>query len=165
MLSPLGVRFLDENPGMRIDVEFSDESVDLIAEKTDIAIRAGLLRDSSLRPRRLLDSLRHVVASPDYLARHGEPARPDELRRHACLTFGGRPHLNTWQFKDPVDGASVHVDVAGRLVVNNGESMRHLALQGAGTARLSAFHISRDLAEGRPGRLLVPCDAGETEPI
>ncbi|MBD9572272.1 LysR substrate-binding domain-containing protein [Ensifer adhaerens] len=165
VLSPLVVRFLDENLGMRIDLEFSDEPVDLIAEKTDIAIRTGVLRDSSLRSRRLLSSPRHVVAAPDYLARHGEPARPEDLRKHACLTFGGRPHLNTWQFKDPVDGASVHVDVAGRLVVNNGESMRHFALQGAGIARLSAFHISRDLAEGRLVQLLGPWDAGETEPI
>lgn len=165
VLSPLVVRFLDENPGMRIDLEFSDETVDLIAEKTDIAIRTGVLRDSSLRSRRLLDSPRHVVTSPDYLARHGEPARPEELRKHACLVFGGRPHLNTWQFKDPGDGASVHVDVTGRLLVNNGESMRHFALQGAGIARLSSFHINRDIAEGRLVRLLVPWDAGETEPI
>ncbi|NVD41752.1 LysR family transcriptional regulator [Ensifer sp. HO-A22] len=165
VLSPLVVRFLDENPGMRIELEFSDESVDLIAEKTDIAIRTGVLRDSSLRSRRLLGSPRHIVASPDYLSRHGEPTRPEELRQHACLTFGGRPHLNTWQFKDPADGASVHIDVGGRLVVNNGESMRHFALQGAGIARLSAFHISGDLTEGRLVRLLVPWDAGETEPI
>jgi len=165
VLSPLVVRFLDENPGMHIDLEFSDEAVDLIAEKTDIAIRTGFLRDSSLRSRRLLDSPRHVVASPGYLERHGEPARPEELRSHACLAFGGRPHLNTWQFKDPVDHASVHVDVGGRLIVNNGESMRHFALQGAGIARLSAFHIGTDLVEGRLVSLLAPWDAGETEPI
>ncbi|WP_457584696.1 LysR family transcriptional regulator [Ensifer canadensis] len=165
VLSPLVVRFLDENPGMRIELEFSDEPVDLIAEKTDIAIRTGVLRDSSLRSRRLLDSPRHIVASPDYLSRHGEPTRPEELRQHACLTFGGRPHLNTWQFKDPADGASVHIDVGGRLVVNNGESMRHFALQGAGIARLSAFHIGRDVAAGHLVQLLLPWDAREAEPI
>ncbi|OMQ31289.1 LysR family transcriptional regulator [Ensifer sp. 1H6] len=165
VLSPLVVRFLDENPGMRIDLEFSDDPVDLIAEKTDVAIRTGSLRDSSLRSRRLLESPRHIVAAPNYLARHGEPVRPEELRQHACLTFGGRPHLNTWQFRDPTDGASVHVDVSGRLLVNNGESMRHFALQGAGVARLSEFHIGRDLDQGRLVRLLVPWDAGESEPI
>ncbi|MCR6503031.1 LysR family transcriptional regulator [Shinella sp. CPCC 101442] len=165
VLSPLVVRFLDDNPGMRIDLEFSDEPVDLIAEKTDIAIRTGVLRDSSLRSRRLLDSPRLIVASPDYLARFGTPQRPEELRQHACLTFGARPHLNTWQFSDPSDGASVHVDILGRLLVNNGESMRLFALAGAGIARLSQFHVSRDLAEGRLIRLLEPWDAGETEPI
>ncbi|WP_077505033.1 MULTISPECIES: LysR family transcriptional regulator [Sinorhizobium/Ensifer group] len=165
VLSPLVVRFLDENPGMRIDIEFSDEPVDLIAEKTDIAIRTGSLRDSSLRSRRLLESPRHVVAAPEYLARHGEPVRPEELRQHACLTFGGRPHLNTWQFRDPADGTLVYVDVSGRLFVNNGESIRHFALAGAGIGRLSGFHIDRDLSEGRLVRLLEPWDAGESEPI
>jgi len=165
VLSPLVVRFLDDNPGMRIDLEFSDEPVDLIAEKTDIAIRTGVLRDSSLRSRRLLDSPRLVVAAPEYVARFGAPKRPEDLRQHACLTFGARPHLNTWQFIDPADGTSVHVDILGRLLVNNGESMRLFALAGAGIARLSEFHVARDLAEGRLIRLLEIWDAKETEPI
>lgn len=165
VLSPLVVLFLDENPDMRIDLELTDEAVDMIAEKTDIAIRAGQLRDSSLRSRRLQTSPRHIVASPQYLSRFGEPTRPEMLRQHACLTFGARPHLNSWQFKDPADGASVHIDVGGKLVVNNGESMRIFALAGAGIARLSEFHISRDLAEGRLVRLLGHWDAGESEPI
>ncbi|MGV1795267.1 LysR family transcriptional regulator [Rhizobium sp. A37_96] len=165
VLSPLVVLFLDENPEMRVDLELTDEAVDMIAEKTDIAIRAGQLRDSSLRSRRLLNSPRHIVASPEYLVRFEEPARPDMLRQHTCLTFSARPHLNSWQFRDPADGASVHVDVGGKLVVNNGESMRIFALAGVGIARLSEFHISRDIAEGRLVRLLDRWDAGETEPI
>lgn len=165
ILSPLVVCFLDENPGMRINLEFSDDPVDLIVEKTDIAIRTGVLHDSSLRSRRLLTSRRIVIASPDYLARHGAPQRPDALRQHRCLAFSARPHLNTWQFRDNTDGASIHVDIGGQLTVGDGEAMRLFALAGAGIARLSEYHISSDLTAGRLIPVLEDWDASESEPI
>ncbi|WP_295812333.1 LysR family transcriptional regulator [uncultured Nitratireductor sp.] len=165
ILSPLVVRFLDEHPGIRVNLELSDDPVDLIVEKTDIAIRTGVLHDSSLRSRRLLNSRRIVIASPDYLARHGTPDRPESLRHHRCLTFGARAHLNTWQFRDPADGASIHVDIGGQLTVGDGEAMRLFALAGAGIARLSEYHISGDLAAGRLVPILENWDACESEPI
>lgn len=166
VVSPLIPRFLERHPGMRIDLELSDEEVDLIIEKADLAIRTGGLRDSSMKTRRLMESRRHVVASPSYIRLMGMPNHPRELKQHNCLTISGKPQFSTWMFKDPNDGmAPLAVDVAGNLLVNNGESLRTFALAGAGIARLSEFHIGKDISEGRLVRILDDYDIGETEPV
>ena len=163
---PLIPRFLAENTGMKIDLELSDEPVDLILERTDLAIRTGSLQDSSMKTRRLLNSPRYVVASPEYLRLQGSPVHPNDLRKHNCLTIAGKPQHSVWNFRDVDDsGVGIVVPVAGNLAVNNGETLRGFALAGLGIARLSEFHIGKDLEEGRLVALLPAYDAQEVEPI
>jgi DNA-binding transcriptional LysR family regulator len=163
---PLIPRFLSENTGMKIDLELSDEPVDLILERTDLAIRTGILQDSSMKTRRLSSSPRHIVASPEYLRLNGVPLQPDDLKSHNCLTIAGKPQHATWNFRDFDDGgAGTVVSVAGNLAVNDGESLRRFALVGHGIARLSEFHIAMDIADGRLVSLLTDYDAHEVEPI
>lgn len=163
-LAPVLIRFLAAHPAVRIDLEYSDDPVDLIFDRTDIAIRSGGLADSTMIARKLQASRRFVVASPDYLARHGRPEHPQDLARHNCLGLSGRRWFSQWPFRLP-DGGVERIEVGGNLFVNNGESLRQFALRGVGLARLSEFHIGADLAAGRLVSVLDPFNPGDTEPI
>jgi DNA-binding transcriptional LysR family regulator len=97
-------------PHVLLDLSLSDGVIDLVGERTDIAIRSsGALRDSALKARKLLDSHRLLVASPDYLARNGTPQTPEDLARHACLGFnipacGPNGRFSTRQAARPCSG-------------------------------------------------------------
>uniref|UniRef100_UPI0038F6D15A LysR substrate-binding domain-containing protein n=1 Tax=Streptomyces niveiscabiei TaxID=164115 RepID=UPI0038F6D15A len=79
--------FLAEHPELSVDLVFTDQVVDLIEERADIAIRVapGPLRGNQLMARKIGESGVTVVASPDYLARHGEPRTPAELVKHNLI--------------------------------------------------------------------------------
>ncbi len=86
-LMPLMPGFLEAHPGVSVDITLTDTVVDLLEERADVAIRVGPLRDSSLMTRKLGESRNVVVASPDYLARHGVPRTIDDLMQHNRLGF------------------------------------------------------------------------------
>lgn len=135
------------NPHIRITLLSTDAVVDLLAERCDIAIRIGKLQDSSLKARRIASSKLMVVAAPDYLKKYGAPTTPADLSQHHCLNFHGHPELNQWQFKK---NAKPNVWLAnGTFSAENGESVRAMVLAGGGIAQLSAFMISKDIAEGK----------------
>ncbi|MBP0579360.1 LysR family transcriptional regulator [Labrys sp. LIt4] len=144
--------FLARYPKVELDLSLTDEVIDLVEEKADIAIRSGALRDSTLKARKILESRRVITASPGYLARHGMPARPEDLERHNCLLFNFRRGLDSWPFRDPGSASVRHVQVAGNLKANNGPTMRKLCLDGLGLVRLGRFHVQPDIDAG----LLVP---------
>ncbi len=166
-LLPIVPEFLAAYPGITLDLVQTDMSVDLIYERADIAIRTGHLSDSSLRARKLLESPRRVVASPEYLSRFGTPAHPSELAAHNCLNFNIRRSLDVWPFDGSRVGDSPRLDqsVKGNMRVDNGETMRRLCLAGLGLARLSDFHIGPDLENGRLVAVLEAYNPGDTEPV
>ncbi|KQS67867.1 LysR family transcriptional regulator [Rhizobium sp. Leaf371] len=150
---PLIGEFRSLYPHVLIDLSLSDDVVDLVGDRTDIAIRSsGALRDSSLKTRKLLDSHRLLVASPAYLARHGTPQVPADLARHACLGFNIPGMRSEWPFIDPLSGATIQRPFEPAVLVNAGFVMRTLCLDGVGIGRIGAFHIQRDVDAGR----LVP---------
>jgi DNA-binding transcriptional LysR family regulator len=163
-LVPILPAFLSRYPELAVDLVQTDRPVDLIRSQADVAIRTGVLVDSSLRARRLFESSRHVVASPDYLARFGTPATPADLVRHECLGFNLRRSLDLWPFRSRTGEIEEHF-ATGRLRLDNGETMRRMALAGVGIARLSEFHIGRDLREGRLVAILEDVNPGDREPI
>lgn len=144
--------FLARYPRVELDLSLTDEVIDLVEERADIAIRSGPLRDSALKARKILESRRVITASPAYLARHGMPATPGELERHNCLLFNFRRGLDTWPFRDPGSSLVRRVQVAGNLKANNGPTMRKLCMDGLGLVRLGRFHVQPDIDAG----LLVP---------
>lgn len=163
---PLLPDFLLRYPGMTIDLSLTDFMVDLVGERSDVAIRTGHLRDSSLKARKLMESGRMVVGAPAYFARHGTPETPADLARHNCLNFNFRRALDDWPFlKEPGRTETTTLPVAGNLKANNGEAVRQLALAGLGIARLSAFHVGADVAEGRLMEVLQPYNPGDVEPV
>ena len=155
--------FVARNPDLVVDLSLSDGIVDLVAEKTDVAIRMGNLPDSGLIARKLGQSRRVVCASPGYLARKGRPETPADLERHDCLTFSFRRARPSWPFR--CEGRDLEQPVTGSLVVNNGETMKQMALAGAGIARLGLFHVAAEIAEGKLVALLEDCNPGDLEMV
>jgi DNA-binding transcriptional LysR family regulator len=153
--------FIARNPDLIVDLSFTDGIVDLVAEKTDVAIRMGNLPDSGLIARKLGQSRRVVCASPDYLARRGSPETPADLEHHNCLTFNFRRARPSWPFRSK--GQEIAQPVKGSIVVNNGETMKQMALAGAGIARVGLFHVADEIATGRLIPLLEEHNPGDLE--
>lgn len=162
-LLPILPRFLDGYPAVTVDLALSDTVVDMVDERADIAIRIGPLRDATVRAKKLGHSAMALVASPDYLARHGTPETPDDLARHICLRFSFRRSIDSWPFR--ISGRVVHRPVDGPFTGNSGEVVRHMAAAGGGIARLGRFHVAADLAAGRLVEILAPFNPGDGEDI
>jgi DNA-binding transcriptional LysR family regulator len=148
-LSPLVAMFLRENDEVRFDMELSDRTVDVVGEGFDMAIRIGVLPDSTLVAQKLVDVRMVACCSPGYVRRRGKPAAPADLERHACLLYGHGGAVS-WDFV--VDGTVKGVDVHGPLRANNGELIRDAAVAGLGIARLPDFIVADALKSGQ----LVP---------
>jgi DNA-binding transcriptional LysR family regulator len=158
---PAIATFRARHPDLSVDLSFTDDVVDLVAQKTDVAVRMGSLPDSSLVAKRLGHTRRVVCASPGYIALHGAPRVPEELVDHECLTFNFRPSKVTWPFR--ADGIDIEQSVSGSVTVNNGETMRELAIAGLGIARLGRFHVEADIASGALVELLEEHNRGDLE--
>lgn len=144
--------FLTAHPKVRVDFVLSDGRSDLIADRIDVALRGGILEDSSLFARKVLDAGNDgLVASPAYVARQGVPDTLQDLADHDCLVFSHPSGKATWRVTGP-DGAQAEVQVAGRFSGNTAQALRKAALAGLGIALLPSTLTQRDLRAG----LLVP---------
>lgn len=150
ILAPILPEFLDRYPGITLDLVQTDMVVDLLAERIDVAVRAGPLKTSSLVARKLGDTAMIIVGAPEYLGRVGEPESIDDLDRHNRLGFGYVRKVDGWPMKKNND--IVVIPAVGRIQASDGEGVRQLALGGSGLARLAAFTVRDDIAAGR----LVP---------
>lgn len=163
VLVPLVPRFTAQHPQITLDIALTDRVVDLMDERADIAIRWGPLPSSDLIARRLGETTQVVVASPDYLARHGTPRRPQDLEAHQRIDFSYRRRVPDWPFK--VAGRAIDVPVRGSVRTADGEAMRQLAIAGAGLARLSRYQVQRDLDAGRLVAVLERYNPMDAAPI
>lgn len=162
-LLPLAPRFMAEHPEVQLDITVTDQVIDLMDERADVAIRVGPMVSSQLRARKLGEARMAVVASPAYLARCGTPKDPAELDDHSLVAFNFARHCDEWPFL--LNGARVSRPAHGGVLVGDGESARRLALAGQGLSRLSLFHIGRDIAAGRLVTVLEAFNPGDTEAI
>jgi DNA-binding transcriptional LysR family regulator len=139
-------------PQVRLDISLSDRKADIVEEGFDLAIRIGTLPQSDLIARKIGGVRSFVCASPAYLARHGTPAQPADLARHACLgyTLGG--NSGEWRLEGP--GGEVLVPVSGPIRADNGDMLRLAAASGAGVVLQPRFIVADDLAAGRLVRIL-----------
>jgi DNA-binding transcriptional LysR family regulator len=163
LLLPLVPLFQQAYPDISLDISLTDRVVDLLDERADVAIRWGALASSQLMARRLGDTALTIVGSPGYLARYGVPQTIDDLASHQRLGHNFRRSTPHWPLR--VDGQLRQVPIAGCARVSDGEALRHLALIGAGLARLSTFHIQADITAGRLVPVLEHLNPGEREPI
>ncbi|MEO6016062.1 MAG: LysR family transcriptional regulator [Polaromonas sp.] len=163
LLLPLVPAFHACFPDISLDISLTDRVVDLLDERTDVAIRWGALASSQLVARRLGDTAQVIVGSPAYLARHGTPQSLEELEAHQRLGHNYKRNMPYWPLR--VDGQIRQLPIAGYARVSDGEALRHLVLAGAGLARLSVFHIQRDLDAGRLIPVAENLNPGEREPI
>ncbi|MGY4493988.1 LysR family transcriptional regulator [Pseudomonas sp. TE3610] len=156
MLPVLG-QFMADFPDIELDLDFSDRLVDVIEEGFDAVIRTGEPSDSRLSARRLGAFRLMLVASPDYLARHGVPQVPADLRGHKCLhyRFPSSGKLEAWVLQGAPAGAEVALPVT--MICNNIETRVCFAVRGLGIAYLPDFAIREQLADGS----LVPVLSGQ----
>lgn len=151
-VAPVVMAFLDRYPQMQIEMVLNDRNLDLIDEGLDVAVRIGHLQDSSRVARRLGQVSRVTVASPDYLARRGEPQEPAQLAEHDTIVGTQRASLREWRFGPHENGERVRL--TPRLLLNDVETQLLAVRAGKGIARLLSYQVADDLAAGTLVRLL-----------
>jgi DNA-binding transcriptional LysR family regulator len=159
-IAPLLASFLAEHPQIRVDARFSDRIVDVIADGFDVAIRVGVLTDSSLTARKIASYNNILVAAPEYLAAQGAPQTPSDLSDHACLCFTGYASWPDWFLTK--DGQRKIVRPAGRLIADNSEVLLMAALAGAGVALLPDW-LAGSAVRARTLIRVLPAWAGKRD--
>lgn len=162
-LLPLAPGFLARYPAVSLDITLSDEVIDLLEQRTDVAVRAGPLKDSRLVARRLGQTRLVIVASPDYLARQGMPTHPDQLSAHNLLNTQYLRAQPGWPLRRGSEERTVMP--AGNAQASDGEALHRLALAGLGLTRLAAFQARQDIAAGRLVPVLEDWNPGDIEEI
>lgn len=150
VLAPRLIGFIHAHPGLNLEIRFSDRAVDLAEDGIDVAVRICQQVPEMLVARPLARIRRVLCASPDYLARHGSPVTPDDLRNHRCLYYLNLAERQHWVFQK--DGQEIRVPISGALRANSGEMLRIAAVAGGGIIMEPYFIVGEDLRAGR----LVP---------
>jgi DNA-binding transcriptional LysR family regulator len=135
VVTPLVLRFMQQHPGLQIDLSFDDRYVNLVEQGIDLAIRMGRLADSTLGARYLGVNPWVLVASGDYLKQRGTPATPADLAGHEALIYSSVQGDERWHFTG-ADGSALHVPVKGPLRSNNLSALLDAARAGFGLAAL-----------------------------
>lgn len=146
-LAPLVADFLRQNPAIAVELDLSHDTVNLVDQGFDLAIRGTMSVEENVITRRLGASRVYLCASPDYLRAHGDPAHPAELAAHACLHFSPLRWGRIWQLRK--DDDTVRIPFVPPLEVNCGMFLRSAALEGAGITLLPAFLCGEDIRAGR----------------
>ena len=147
---PAIAAFLKFNPGLSIDLELSMETVNLVEQKFDLAIRGTITIEPNLITRQLGASPIILSASPEYLSRRGAPLHPEDLAHHDCLHFSHLRWGRLWQFSRGED--KLRVPIVPRLVCNDGRSLLAAAIHGLGIAMEPTFVVGPAIRSGE----LVP---------
>ncbi len=158
--------FVDQHPGLQLDLRISDAHLDLVREGIDLALRHGPLPDSTHHARLLAPAHRVACASLAYLARHGTPQQPqDLLRGHVCLSYYVRHgRLDQWTFSTSAGAAPCVVKVQGPLLCNDASVAQQWALQGRGVLYQSELALAPALRCGALVRLF-PGHVGDPVPL
>ena len=150
---PVALDFLNDHPTVDLRLLLLDRVVSLVDEGLDVGIRLGRLPDSSLRAIAAGSIGRAVYVSPDYLARHGAPAAPQDLAGHACIAFAdGATGQQRWSFGR--DDAALAVGIRPRLAVNTAEAAVDAAAAGLGVTRVMTYQAAAMEEAGRLVRIL-----------
>ena len=151
LLEPLSA-FLHRYPEVNLEIEFNDRIIDVVAEGYDVVLRVGKVRNSNLIARAFTRSKTVVIASPEYLRRHGTPEKAAELENHHCITYSLEPNPLTWAFRK--ENEQVQVTLTSRSMCNNAEIMVSLACDGIGITRVPLFTCNKEVEAGRLNLLL-----------
>ena len=162
-LVPLLADFIRRYPDILVDINLTDNIVDIAAGQADVGIRFGPLPDGPLTARKLGETRKVIVASPDYLARRGTPRLPEDLYGHDCLSFNFKRASPTWPFRK--DGRDYSLTIRGSVEANNGETLGRLAAEGVGIARVGAETVRVAIRTGELVPLLEAFNPGDVEEI
>lgn len=159
---PLVAGFRAQYPDIQLELHSSDQIIDLLEQRTDVAIRIGPLRDSSLHARPLGSNRLRILASPAYLKAHGTPKTVTELAQHSLLGFTQPESLNQWPLRHPLGDS---LSISPSLSASSGETLRQLALAGAGIVCLADFMTAADRTSGELVQLLLRDTVEVRQPI
>ncbi len=162
VIAPLIDKYSSAYPQIDIELISNENLVDLLEQRTDIAVRIGELKDSTLSATPLGLSQIRILASPAYLKKHGTPQNLEELTQHQLLGFSSLEKLNDWPIYDAFNNL-FHVDT--NIKTDSGETLRQLALCGTGIVCLSDFMTQQDIREGRLVQILISSTIKMQQPI
>ena len=145
-------RFRKLYPLLHFDVVLTTRTVDIVSEGFDLAIRAGVLRDSTLVARKVSDVDMLVCAAPSYLANHTAPTTVEGLAAHECVLFRAMRGATTWTLESA--GVSTSVEVRGAMSCDEFGFITEAVRSGIGIGIVPAFLVRDDLAKGRLVQLL-----------
>lgn len=152
-LAPTVAEFMALYPDIHVELVLNDRFVDPIEEGFDVTVRiADPKVSTSLITREIVGIRRVLCASPSYLAAHGEPGNPRELRQHRCLHYGYQETGNQWKLTGPMGESSVQIHCV--MWSNNGDALKQAALRDQGIALLPTFVVGDELQTGRLRTLL-----------
>ncbi|MEZ9468631.1 LysR substrate-binding domain-containing protein [Vibrio breoganii] len=158
VIAPLLMEFVALYPQLELDLQLSNDRLDLIADKFDIAIRIGELPDSTLIAKKLSERQQYVCASPDYIAEYGEALHPSQLADCDCLLSSS----STWRFLE--NNKKLNLTMRGSFRCNSGNVLTAAALQGKGVVQLPDFYVASHIEKNNLVELL-PDYRCEREPI
>jgi DNA-binding transcriptional LysR family regulator len=153
-ITPILPEFLREYPEISIDLHLSDAKTDIVGEGFDAALRITSKLDDGLTARKLCPVSHFVVASPDYLARHGRPRHPRDLDGRDCLSYANAARQDVWQFHNRL-GDEVDISPRGRLRVTTVDALIPAIMAGLALAELPGFIAAEYLASGQMEAVLM----------
>ena len=145
--------FLARHPALRVELQLEDRRQDLVRDAVDVAIRLGRLPDSTATARLIAMIPRVIVASPDYLERHGVPAHPNDLGRHRIVGGTASAVPAAWRFER--EGEEVAVALSPNFSTNDNEGAIAAAVAGLGVTSTSGWACRRELEAGLLVRLFA----------
>jgi len=159
---PLLAGFRAQYPDIELELNSNDDLIDLIEQRTDVGLRMGALRDSTLHATPLARFALRVLASPAYIKVHGKPRTVEDLRRHSLIGFTQPESLNRWPLRH---AGGEDYEITPGLRASSGETVRQLALAGHGIACLADFMSQADRARGDLVQLLIAHTVEQMQPV
>ena len=163
LLLPIVPAFLEAYPKLSLEISLTDQVIDLLEQRTDVALRSGPLKNSQLIARKLGAVRMMIVGSPGYFARHGIPKTPDELLRHNRLGFNYARASKGWPLIDK--GVERTIPPSGNVQASDGDALRTLAVSGVGLVRLASFVVRDDIAANRLVAVLEAFNPGDIDEL
>ena len=146
-LTPAVLAFMQQYPDIRVQLELSDEKRDPLSNQFDVTLRIGKPESNpALIEHDITYTSRRIVASPDFLAKYGEPTEVSQLATLPCLQYGSLLHGNYWDLMH--QRTAMRVKINGVLSSNNGDVLKQAALQGRGLAFLPTFIVGDAIGQG-----------------
>ncbi|WGE34643.1 LysR family transcriptional regulator [Actinobacillus genomosp. 1] len=143
-VAPYLGQFMTTYPNIQLNIEFSDRRVDVVAEGYDLVLRIGALEDSSIVAKRIARSELVLLASPEYLAKHGTPENLAQLAEHTCLIYENHQQ---WQFTD--GDQKVKIKPNAHVISNNGYALLQMTKAGQGIVNLPLFLAKEEISAGK----------------
>jgi DNA-binding transcriptional LysR family regulator len=151
-VAPIVHAFLAAYPEVTVRLVLSDQVIDLVEAHVDVAVRIGRLPDSDLIARQAGHVRWVLCASPDYLARRGEPAMPEALTGHDCIAFEGLQIHREWTIGS--GAAARPIAIRPRFSVNTADAVIEAAAAGLGISRVMSYQAATAISQGRVATIL-----------